>query len=93
MEAVSKNKKLIYVYAYTDTHMGTKTISIMDDVYELLVKNRRDNESFSDVIRRALSKKKEIMRFAGIWKDMPEEKKIAMRKTIESLRDGKRDYL
>jgi predicted CopG family antitoxin len=88
-----QNKKIICVYAYTDTHMGTKTISIMDDVYELLVKNRRDNESFSDVIRRALSKKKDIMKFAGIWKDMPPERIEAMKKAIEMSRTSKRDYL
>ena len=38
--------------------MGTKTISIMDDVYELLITNKVGNESFSEEIRRVFSKRK-----------------------------------
>lgn len=33
-----------------------KTIAVSDDVYELLVKSKLPNESFSDVIRRSLKK-------------------------------------
>ena len=47
------------------TQMGTKTISIMDDVYKLLLRNKMRSESFSDVIRRNLKKKRDIMEFAG----------------------------
>ncbi len=32
--------------------MGTKTISLADDAYERLKAEKRDNESFSDVVRR-----------------------------------------
>ena len=46
--------------------MGTKTISIMDDAYDLLNRNKSKNESFSDVIRKLATTKKDIMRFAGI---------------------------
>jgi predicted CopG family antitoxin len=38
--------------------MGTKTISIRDDVYRLLKESKRENESFSDVIERLLKKEK-----------------------------------
>ena len=34
----------------------TKRITISDDVYELLVKAKLPNESFSDVIRRSIKK-------------------------------------
>jgi predicted CopG family antitoxin len=33
-----------------------KTIAVSDDVYELLLKAKLPNESFSDVIRRSLTK-------------------------------------
>ena len=66
--------------------MGTKTISIMDDAYSLLVKRKLKNESFSEVIRRMADGKKDIMRFAGAWKDVPKESITTMKKTLKSLR-------
>ncbi|MGQ9531159.1 MAG: antitoxin VapB family protein [Candidatus Bathycorpusculaceae bacterium] len=33
-----------------------RTIAVSDDVYDLLVKSKLPNESFSDVIRRSLKK-------------------------------------
>lgn len=38
--------------------MATKTLTIMEDVYDLLVKNKGENESFSDELRRILSAKR-----------------------------------
>lgn len=35
--------------------MGTKTISLADDAYERLKAEKRDGESFSDVVRRLTS--------------------------------------
>ena len=48
--------------------MATKTISIMDDVYRMLVDNKLEEESFSDELRRILSKKKtkKLSEFFGI---------------------------
>lgn len=49
-----------------------KTITISKDAYEILVREKREGESFSDVIRR-LSQRKSIMDLAGAWKDMTDE--------------------
>jgi len=43
----------------------TKTITVSDDVYELLVKAKLPNESFSDVIRRSIKKGMKISDIAG----------------------------
>lgn len=67
------------------TYMATKNISIMEDVYNLLLKNRLGNESFSDIIRRRLSKKRDIMEFAGAWKDVSEEEIEDMKNIINRL--------
>ena len=37
--------------------MGTKTLTIIEDAYNLLFDNKMENESFSEEIRRVLSKK------------------------------------
>jgi len=66
--------------------MGTKTISIMDDVYKLLLRNKMRSESFSDVIRRNLKKKRDIMEFAGAWKNINEEGAEEMKRNIRELR-------
>jgi len=42
-----------------------KTIAVSDDVYELLVKSKLPNESFSDVIRRVLKKGMKLSDIAG----------------------------
>ena len=67
--------------------MGTKNISIMKDVYELLLRRKTVNESFSDVIRRELKMKKSVMEFAGAWKDIvTNEEAEKMKADIRKLR-------
>jgi len=58
----------------------------MDDVYKLLVRNKRHKESFSDELRRVLKRKRSIMEFAGAWKDIDEEEAEKMKKNIRKLR-------
>lgn len=70
--------------------MGTKTISIMDDVYETLRVTKRPDESFSDEIRRLASTKGSIMDFAGAWKDIPEEDIEQMKRAIREMRKDRR---
>ena len=47
--------------------MATKTITIMEDAYELLKKAKLADESFSDTIRRTYSKRNKIEDFFGAW--------------------------
>ena len=56
----------------------------MDDAYDLLVKNKSKNESFSDVIRK-LAKKGDIMKFAGALSITNSEAE-EMKKSILNLR-------
>ena len=67
--------------------MAVKNISIMEDVYRLLVRRKNADESFSDVIRRELNRKKNIMEFAGAWKDIVSDEEVKnMKKTIKEFR-------
>ena len=42
-----------------------RTIAVSDDVYKLLAKSKLPNESFSDVIRRAMKKGMNLSDIAG----------------------------
>ena len=66
--------------------MGTKTISIMEDVYELLLARKKLHESFSQVIRRKFREKKDIMEFAGAWAHLSEAETEDMKENIRKLR-------
>lgn len=50
--------------------MATKTITIMEDAYELLARNKLEGESFSDTIRRVVAgNKKGIEAYFGCWSE------------------------
>ncbi len=65
--------------------MGTKTISIMDDVHKILVRNKKPNESFSEELRRLVPKKGNIMECAGLWAHLNDKEVEGMKKTIEDF--------
>jgi predicted CopG family antitoxin len=56
--------------------MTTKTITITKDAYEALAREKRKDESFSDVALRLTSKKGELKDCLGSWKLSDEEKKV-----------------
>ena len=58
----------------------------MDDAYEILARNKMEGESFSEVIRRTVSKKKNIRKFIGAWKDVSDKEIEEMKADIMKLR-------
>ncbi|TLZ46113.1 MAG: antitoxin [Methanobacteriota archaeon] len=50
-----------------------KNVALADDVYESLQKEKREGESFSDVIRRLGKRRRSLLEFAGAWADIPDE--------------------
>ena len=65
--------------------MATKTISIMDDVYDLMIRHKMENESFSDMLRRELKSKKSIMDCAGAWSHLSDHEIKDMKRSIDEL--------
>jgi len=50
--------------------MATKTISIREEVYNILKSLKRENESFSDVIGKLAKKRKlDLSQYFGVLKD------------------------
>ncbi|MBU0628110.1 MAG: antitoxin VapB family protein [Nanoarchaeota archaeon] len=66
--------------------MGTKTISIMDDVYDLMLRHKKSNESFSELFRRQFRKKGKISECAGLWSHLSDKQIGDMKQSIKELR-------
>ncbi|MCY0860710.1 MAG: antitoxin VapB family protein [Sulfolobaceae archaeon] len=63
-----------------------KTITISDKAYESLLREKREGESFSDVILRLINerKSKSPINYAGIWGDLSDKQVQAL---FEELRE------
>ena len=67
-----REEKDIHMHMHTQETMA-KNIAVADDVYEMLAKEKRKDESFSDVIRRWRRSKGSLMDAYGLWADIPDE--------------------
>ncbi len=56
----------MYVYTYID--MGTKTITITEEAYHALLREKIDKESFTDTILRMTKETGKIADCFGTWK-------------------------
>jgi len=65
--------------------MGTKTISLADDAYERLKRLKREDESFSDVVRR-LTGDVTLSQYYGV---LDEETADELESLIEKRREGR----
>lgn len=62
--------------------MAAKTIGIDLEAYELLCRAKRQGETFSDVVKRAMGPRSPISDFAGAWKGMGTEEWAEVRESI-----------
>ncbi len=75
--------------------MSTKTITVREEAYNLLMELKKEKESFSDVLLRALgkktSRKSSVMDFFGVLKDSKNleemEKEILEQRKKSGFRD------
>ncbi|MHA2273183.1 MAG: antitoxin VapB family protein [Candidatus Hodarchaeales archaeon] len=66
--------------------MGYKTISLSNEAYELLKEQKRENESFSDVILRVFDRKAKTSDFIGAWNDNTPEEQEEIYELLRSMR-------
>ena len=65
----------------------------MDDVYELLARNKKKEESFSDMLRKEYSKKGSILDLAGAWSDLSDKDAKEMENAIKNSREYTRKHV
>ena len=53
--------------------MAAKTVALDPEAYEMLRRQRRAGETFSEAVKRLSGRRRSIVDFAGSWKDMPPE--------------------
>ncbi|HXY47309.1 MAG TPA: antitoxin VapB family protein [Thermoplasmata archaeon] len=67
--------------------MSAKTVALDPEAYELLRRNRRSGETFSDAVKRLSGGRRSILEYAGIWKEIPDRD---LEKIRSFLREGRR---
>ena len=67
--------------------MATKTLTIMEDVYDLLIDHKNKNESFSEEIRRILSEKKRTHKLIEIFGILSNEEGEAMMRNLNERKE------
>ncbi len=68
---------------------GVRTITISNEAYEALKREKRSGESFSKVILRLVKNKNDLLSLAGSWSDISEEE---VEKAFNELREAWRKW-
>ncbi len=75
--------------------MSTRTITVKEEAYKSLLELKREKESFSDVLLRALGKKtvkkSSVMNFFGVLKDSKNLEEMEKEILEERKKSGFRD--
>ena len=54
--------------------MSVRTVTLAQDAYECLASQKKQGESFSDVVRRLTRSERSLKDFVGAWSEVPESK-------------------
>ena len=68
-------------------HLEVKTIALDKEAYQLLLKRKGKDESFSDVVKRIARKGRPLSEFAGIWSKVPKEDLKRIEEAIQRGRE------
>ena len=73
--------------------MASKSISITEEVYQLLKQFQLKGESFSQTIMRFIKRQENFLTLAGAWKNIPESEEAirVIEETIEEARNRPTD--
>src|SRR5713101_4051073 len=68
-----KRYLVISVRVNINTDMGVKTITVTEEAYSMLAKEKKEDESFSEVIKRLTKERGKLSDSLGAWKMTDEE--------------------
>ncbi len=68
------------------TYMSSKNISLKEETYELISREKLPDESFSDAIERLVKRRGKLMDAIDSWEDIDEEEVNKIEKNIEKAR-------
>lgn len=68
--------------------MATKTVALDTEAYELLRRQKRTEESFSDTVKRLARPRRPITYFGGMWRDLSEEERQKLDQAYKALREA-----
>jgi predicted CopG family antitoxin len=71
--ALSKRYVVISVRVNINTDMGVKTITVTEEAYKMLAKEKKEDESFSEVIKRLTKERGKLSDSLGAWKMTDQE--------------------
>ena len=66
--------------------MATKTVALNVEAYELLKRQKRENESFSDAVKRLARPRRPLSDFAGMWSDLAVKERRQIDQAYTSVR-------
>ncbi len=70
--------------------MASKTVALDADAYELLKRQKRSEESFSDTVKRLAKPRRPISDFAGMWSDLSDKERRELDRVYSGIRDADR---
>lgn len=70
--------------------MSSKTVALDSEAYDLLSRQKKEGESFSDTVKRLARPRKPISAFGGMWSDMSEKERSELERTYTNLRAADR---
>lgn len=73
--------------------MGTKTIALDEKSYNSLSSLKKNDESFSDLVKRLTRPIKPLASFSGAWKDMPSKMKADIKSLVDEIKNRDRERL
>ena len=80
-----RNRLLFYTFIFIC--MPSKTIAVSEEAYESLDKMKNEGESFTDVVKR-LVKRRKLADCAGLWSEVSMEEMAEFHKSIGKLTRG-----
>jgi predicted CopG family antitoxin len=73
--------------------MATRTVALDEEAYDLLKRQKKGDESFSDAVKRLARPRRPISSFAGMWSDMSDAERKSIDQSYSNQRkaDRRRD--